>query len=80
MERTPSGKSLRLKVPGLAEKRPSLMYGDSVFVTLPNEKVTWEGCVHTIERETVLLQFDRRFHSNYIGQRCRIRVVLPVDC
>jgi helicase MOV-10 len=73
MQKTPSGKSIRLNVPGLAEKRPSLLYGDSVFVTLPNgRRVTWEGCVHEIERETVLLHFDRRFYSIYIGQECRI--------
>lgn len=35
---------LSLQVPGLAEKRPSLMQGDIVFAKLGSEKIPYEVC------------------------------------
>ncbi|KAJ3264984.1 hypothetical protein HK104_006364, partial [Borealophlyctis nickersoniae] len=47
-----SGRYLALEVPGLAEKRPSVLYGDKVYVresgTVGKE---YEGCVHAVRRE-----------------------------
>lgn len=44
------GEYLSLSVPGLAEKRPSLLIGDTAIVTdlcSPRE-VEYEGCIHEV--------------------------------
>ncbi len=41
------GQYLGLEVPGLAEKRPSLVLGDSVVVTRDGT-LSYEGCVHEV--------------------------------
>lgn len=58
---------LSLKVPGLAEKRPSVLYGDSVFVSFAGESKEYEGCVHHVNLETVLMKFHRSFHQRYVN-------------
>lgn len=50
-----------LDVPGLAEQRPSVLKGDSVFVRRNHEKILFEGIVHEVKEETVLLSFDYSF-------------------
>jgi hypothetical protein len=52
-----------LRVPGLAENRPSVLKGDSVFVRV--NKLEYEGIVHQVRLNEVHLRFARRFQSEY---------------
>ncbi|CAH0563803.1 unnamed protein product [Brassicogethes aeneus] len=49
----------RLQVPGLAESRPSLIRGDSVYVKeSENSRRKFQGIVHKLEKNSVLLGFN----------------------
>ncbi|KAJ3409958.1 Helicase MOV-10 [Chytriomyces hyalinus] len=61
-ELTISGNYLMLKVPGLAENRPSVLYGDKIIVKLDNGG-RFEGYVHKVELASVLLKFAKKFHQ-----------------
>jgi hypothetical protein len=71
------GSMLALNVPNLAEKRPSVLKGDKVFVSYlssgadENEK-KYSGYVHQVERDQVLLKFSRGFHASYKDQNLNI--------
>ena len=54
-----SGRSFVLKVPGLAEGRPSVLRGDIVLIKCAGRG--WQGRVQTTRLEEVLLEFDRKF-------------------
>jgi helicase MOV-10 len=56
---------LTLEVPGLAEKRPSLVRGDRLFVRKlaadgTPEKKRYEGYIHHVELNQVFLKFSAR--------------------
>ncbi|CAE6369801.1 unnamed protein product [Rhizoctonia solani] len=55
--------SYRLTVPGLSEKRPSVIVGDKIKIHPHSEpdKVWYMGLVCEIETTTVLVAFNRRF-------------------
>jgi hypothetical protein len=53
----------------LAEKRPSLLYGDRVILKYPGQKIEYEGFVHVVERDSVGLKFHERFHQEYIRNK-----------
>ncbi|KAF8689719.1 His Kinase A (phosphoacceptor) domain, partial [Rhizoctonia solani] len=55
--------SYRLTVPGLSEKRPSVIVGDRIKLHPHSEpeKVWYMGIVREIETTTVLVAFNRRF-------------------
>ncbi|CAB3246161.1 unnamed protein product [Arctia plantaginis] len=61
------GKVYELRVPGLAEKRPSLMIGDSMFVRPHDtEEVMFEALIIEINEEKALIgKFDPSFSSFY---------------
>jgi helicase MOV-10 len=59
-----SGGYLALQVPGLAEKRPSLLKGDRLFVTTSGLYKQFEGYVHHMRQEEVWLKFSKRFHKD----------------
>uniref|UniRef100_M1BC80 ATP-dependent helicase NAM7 n=1 Tax=Solanum tuberosum TaxID=4113 RepID=M1BC80_SOLTU len=64
---------LSLHVPGLAERRPSLVDGDHIFAklatTYASEIITpYQGYIHRIEAEEVFLKFDKEFHDNHVGR------------
>ncbi|XP_063245022.1 probable RNA helicase armi isoform X2 [Bacillus rossius redtenbacheri] len=65
----PGGQYLSLEVPGLAEKRPSVIVGDCVHAeNLTDditEKVIHAGYVHQVYKQHVWLKFDSNFHSSY---------------
>ena len=48
------GDNLALKVPGLAEGRPSVLVGDSVYLSEPgnDNSPVWEGIVHEVTVQT----------------------------
>ncbi|KAH8926472.1 P-loop containing nucleoside triphosphate hydrolase protein [Atractiella rhizophila] len=59
---TASRQNYLLSVPGLAEKRPSVLIGDTIRVRPTKDSGRWfEGYVHTVELSQVGLRFDSRF-------------------
>jgi hypothetical protein len=65
---------LTLEVAGLAEKRPSVLKGDSVLVHRPQHVALaagvlkkYKGYVHEVQRDTVLLKFSPEFHHSYVS-------------
>lgn len=55
-----------VQVPGLAEHRPSLLRGDSVFIKVQPHSVTkFQGIVHLVKENSVELGFSHRY-SNYL--------------
>ncbi|THV07182.1 RNA helicase [Dendrothele bispora CBS 962.96] len=56
-----------LKVPGLAEKRPSVLIGDCILAQSRNstDKSRWfQGIVHVVRKEEVGLRFHHSFSAN----------------
>ena len=60
---------LRLEVHGVAEKRPSISIGDFIHATDPfpstKQRSTYEGIVHKVEQNSVLLKFHTSFHQSH---------------
>ncbi|XP_066992645.2 probable RNA helicase armi [Anabrus simplex] len=68
---------LALEIPGLAEKRPSLIIGDKVIATPldgdPNKpEVKYEGFIHKVRCSDVLLKFNATFHASYADEEYSI--------
>lgn len=58
---------VELEVLGLAENRPSVLRGDSVFVThLGTKKPVYEGVVHQVNEKSIYLAFDSQFMTSFI--------------
>lgn len=54
---------LKLQVPGLAEKRPSVLPGDFIYAWIPETNdVEYEGYVHVTEKNAVIVLFNLDFH------------------
>ncbi|BAF10951.1 probable RNA helicase SDE3 [Oryza sativa Japonica Group] len=54
---------LSLEVPGLAEKRPSLVHGDFIFVRhAGSDARPYQGFIHKVEADEIFLKFDNQFH------------------
>ena len=63
----------KLKVPGLAENRPSVLKGDRIIVSVKGGG-KFEGIVQRTESEHVIIEFHPSFHRNYInGLRVDVR-------
>ncbi|KAF9677617.1 hypothetical protein SADUNF_Sadunf08G0126300 [Salix dunnii] len=59
------GVYLSLVVPGLAERRPSLLQGDDIFVKLADADDTatpFQGYIYRVEADEVYLKFNNEFH------------------
>ncbi|KAG8370233.1 hypothetical protein BUALT_Bualt14G0095700 [Buddleja alternifolia] len=59
---------MSLEVPGLAEKRPSLVNGDFIFVKLATEDETetaYKVYIHRVEAEEIYLKFDPKYHKSH---------------
>ncbi|QHO11265.1 hypothetical protein HN873_050936 [Arachis hypogaea] len=61
---------LSMLVPGLAERRPSLVHGDFIFAKLAseNDKNTgrpYQGFIHRVEADEIFLKFDNEFHLRH---------------
>lgn len=62
------GQYLTLEVPGLAERRPSLIHGDFIYAKLASEDATTrphQGFIHHVETEEVYLKFEKEFHFRH---------------
>ncbi|CAG5133124.1 unnamed protein product, partial [Candidula unifasciata] len=66
----PVGEFLALTVPGLAEGRPSVLIGDQIILSSPEdpEGPRYVGYVHELTATEVYLKFSPEFHSRYGGQ------------
>nr|XP_010917774.2 probable RNA helicase SDE3 [Elaeis guineensis] len=58
---------LSLEVPGLAERRPSLVYGDYIFAQLAtdssdNDNRPYQGYIHRVEADEIFLRFHKDLH------------------
>ncbi|XP_033121738.1 putative helicase mov-10-B.1 [Anneissia japonica] len=69
MTRDRDKRLLRLKVPGLAENRPSVLRGDHLFA-VPKDSFYkgkfYKGYVHRVEMEELVLGFDSSLVKGYI--------------
>lgn len=53
-------------MPGLAEHRPSIIYGDSVYIKVdPNSTVKYQGVVHTVKESSVVLGLNARYDEDF---------------
>ena len=79
---TRAGPFLALKVPGLAEKRPSVLRGDHVLATKAgDDSRAFKGYAHQIENESVLLKFSAGFHRSYVsGMRVDVQFTVGRMC
>ncbi|XP_037040158.1 probable RNA helicase armi [Bradysia coprophila] len=65
------GEYLSLTVQNIAESRPSLVIGDSVKVfspfssQAPGQEKGFEGCIHGVKKDRILLKFNDAFHAKY---------------
>jgi hypothetical protein len=65
-----SGGCLVLRVPGLAEKRPSVLTGDVVKVRLADQPGrVFKGYAHRIDLDSVHLKFHQSLHERYIANQ-----------
>ncbi|CAM0871385.1 unnamed protein product [Alopecurus aequalis] len=54
---------LSLEVPGLAEKRPSLVHGDFIVArNVGSDDRPYQGFIHRVEADEIFLRFDNSFH------------------
>lgn len=69
--------STRLRIDGLAEKRPSVIVSDRILVKNYGSSVNhwFEGHVHQVLENEVVLRFHGKFNS-YRGQRYHVRFAL----
>ena len=66
-------------MPGVAEGLPSVLAGDSVIasdVTAPHDSPQYQGFIHEVQREGVLLRFNDQFHNSYTGEDYNVQFVL----
>lgn len=68
---------LTLDVDGIAERSPSLIVGNRVIVkeiweTDKDNKTAYEGYIHVIKGNTLMMKFSPLFHEKYSGQTISI--------
>ncbi|XP_030543378.1 probable RNA helicase SDE3 [Rhodamnia argentea] len=60
---------LTLEVPGLAERRPSLVHGDYIFVKLASDEESYnnpyQGFIHRVEADEIYLKFAKDVHMRH---------------
>lgn len=70
------GEFLVLNVPGLPEKKPSLIVGDRAIIKFPWDNTqgekAWEGCIHKTQGADIYLKFDVQFHEVYHKEECNV--------
>ncbi|XP_018406315.1 PREDICTED: probable RNA helicase armi isoform X1 [Cyphomyrmex costatus] len=75
---------LTLEVPGLVEKRPSLMIGDKAIVSFQwdssKENLKYEGYIHKIKNKEIFMKFNKQFHYEYNGEDCQVSFKYSNNC
>ncbi|XP_026673868.1 probable RNA helicase armi [Ceratina calcarata] len=70
------GEYLVMEVPGLAEKRPSLIIGDRAVVSFiwdsSQGKLKYEGYIHKVANKEIFLKFHYKFHDTYNYEACQV--------
>ncbi|OAD54050.1 putative RNA helicase armi [Eufriesea mexicana] len=70
------GEYLVMQVPGLAEKRPSLLIGDRAIVCFKWDnsegKLKYEGFIHKVTNSEIFLKFNYKFHQEYNYEDCQV--------
>ncbi|XP_076244861.1 putative RNA helicase armitage [Calliopsis andreniformis] len=70
------GEYLVMEVPGLAEKRPSLLIGDRAIVSFKWDKsagkLKYEGFIHKVTSSEIFLKFNQKFHQEYNYEDCQV--------
>lgn len=71
-----SGDYLVMQVPGLAEKRPSLLVGDRAIISFKWDnqggKPKYEGYIHKVTNTEIFLKFNTNFHQEYNSEDCQV--------
>jgi len=57
--------SSRVMIPNLAEKRPSVQVGDVITAWISDDVYEYEGFVHKLEKDSLLVFFCKNFHSRH---------------
>ncbi|PRP82146.1 RNA helicase [Planoprotostelium fungivorum] len=68
---TREGHLYRLFVPGLAEKRPSLLKSDAVFAQIQARDRAYKGFIHKVEQDSVLISFGFKHLAGTQRIRCK---------
>uniref|UniRef100_A0A2M3ZZS1 RNA helicase n=1 Tax=Anopheles triannulatus TaxID=58253 RepID=A0A2M3ZZS1_9DIPT len=70
----PQDKYLALLMAGISESRPSVIAGDSVYASAPmrEDAAVFQGVIHKVLADRVLLLFDNVFHQSYNGESYRV--------
>ncbi|XP_033328598.2 putative RNA helicase armitage isoform X1 [Megalopta genalis] len=70
------GEYLMMEVPGLAEKRPSLLIGDKAVVSFKWDSShgsrKYEGFIHKVTSSAIFLKFHQKFHEEYNSEECQV--------
>lgn len=73
------GEYLALKIENVHESRPSIIIGDKVIARDPFEEgsdvkkpILYEGFVHKIRKDHLLIKFGETFHNRYSGEDYRL--------
>ncbi|KAG5887039.1 hypothetical protein JTB14_029998 [Gonioctena quinquepunctata] len=72
-----NGEFLMLEIENLSERRPSIVIGDKVIATDPDNRnqLDFEGFVHKVGAKHVYIKFNNLFHERYRGEDYSIKVV-----
>ncbi|ETN66622.1 hypothetical protein AND_001572 [Anopheles darlingi] len=70
----PQDKYLALPMAGISEARPSVIVGDMVYASAPwqDDATVFQGIIHKVLADRVLLLFDNVFHQKYNGESYRV--------
>ncbi|TDL24436.1 P-loop containing nucleoside triphosphate hydrolase protein [Rickenella mellea] len=74
-----AGPSFKLEIEGLAEKRPSVIVGDTILAQLQASPGSqwYQGVVHNVQSNILMLRFHQDFESEFInGMLFNIRFTL----
>ncbi|XP_076178460.1 putative RNA helicase armitage isoform X3 [Ptiloglossa arizonensis] len=67
---------LVMEVPGLAERRPSLLVGDRAIISFKWDnsqgKLKYEGFIHKVTNLEIFLKFNHKFHQEYNSEDCQV--------
>ena len=69
-----SSRLRRLRIPGLAEKKPGLIVGDKLLLcTFGAQEVWHEGIVHDVQEVFIVLRINPKFKLQHSGDSVNVR-------